>query len=91
MQGGPSHLDLFDPKKELDKHDGTTFGGDIKFDNAAEASPVLMASPWKFEKRGSAGRRSRSCCPHLGRDRRRHRAHPLDETGVTTTASRSRR
>jgi hypothetical protein len=66
MQGGPSHLDLFDPKKELEKHDGTTFGGEIKFDNAAEASSVLMASPWKFEKRGKCGTEISELLPHLG-------------------------
>jgi len=66
MQGGPSHLDLFDPKKELARHDGTTFGGEIKFDNAAEASSVLMASPWKFEKRGQCGTEISELLPHLG-------------------------
>jgi hypothetical protein len=67
MQGGPSHLDLFDPKQDLAKHDGTAFGGDIKFDNAAEASPILMASPWKFEKRGRCGTEISELLPHLGR------------------------
>src|SRR5690348_9821935 len=36
MQGGPSHLDLFDPKPELQKRHLQTFAGDLKFDNAAE-------------------------------------------------------
>ncbi|MFM7846716.1 MAG: DUF1501 domain-containing protein, partial [Planctomycetota bacterium] len=35
MQGGPSHLDLFDPKPELAKRHLTKFDGDIKYDNAA--------------------------------------------------------
>src|SRR3982751_6550112 len=34
MQGGRSHLDLFDPKPELMKRDGEKFTGDIKYDNA---------------------------------------------------------
>ena len=55
MQGGPSHLDLFDPKPVLDKHDGAKFEGEIKYDNAAEASALLMASPWKFRKHGQCG------------------------------------
>src|SRR5947209_12648391 len=38
MQGGPSHIDLFDPKPELTKRSGEKFSGDIKYDNAAEAS-----------------------------------------------------
>src|SRR5438128_1931954 len=55
MQGGPSHLDLFDPKPELDRLNGTKFLGEVKIDNAAQASSVLMASPWKFQKRGQCG------------------------------------
>jgi len=67
MQGGPSHLDLFDPKPELVKHDGTAFGGDVKYDNAAESSPILMASPWKFEKRGRCGTEISELLPYIGR------------------------
>ncbi|MEO6788613.1 MAG: DUF1501 domain-containing protein [Chthoniobacteraceae bacterium] len=55
MQGGPSHIDLFDPKPELDKRDGQKFTGDIKFDDAAHASTRLMASPWKFQQHGQCG------------------------------------
>ncbi len=66
MQGGPSHLDLFDPKPELAKFDGTVHKGDIKFDNAAEASSVLMASPWKFERRGDCGTEISELLPATG-------------------------
>src|SRR5690606_9532835 len=38
MQGGPSHLDMFDPKPELQRLDGKPFPGTIKYDNAAQAS-----------------------------------------------------
>ena len=55
MQGGPSHMDLFDPKPELDKLDGKPFPGKIKYDNAAQASTTVLASPWKFAKRGQCG------------------------------------
>ena len=30
MQGGPSHIDLFDPKPELNKLDGQKFPGKVK-------------------------------------------------------------
>ena len=50
MQGGPSHIDLFDPKPELTKRHLQTFTGDIKYDNAAEASAKLFGSPWKFSQ-----------------------------------------
>ncbi|WP_435022315.1 DUF1501 domain-containing protein [Tundrisphaera sp. TA3] len=55
MQGGPSHHDLFDPKPVLQKLDGKTYDGEIKRDNAGEASARLLASPWKFGKHGSCG------------------------------------
>ena len=47
MQGGPSHLDLFDRKPELEKRHLTPFEGEIKYDNAAESSAKLFAGPWK--------------------------------------------
>src|SRR5688572_6523958 len=34
MQGGPSHVDLFDPKPKLTELDGKPFPGQIKYDNA---------------------------------------------------------
>jgi hypothetical protein len=55
MQGGPSHLDLFDPRAQMAKYDGKAFPGTIKYDNAAEASAKVMASPWKFRKHGHSG------------------------------------
>lgn len=55
MQGGPSHLDMFDPKPELKKYDGKKFPGTIKYDNAAQASSKVLASPWKFRKHGESG------------------------------------
>ena len=65
MQGGPSHLDLFDPKPELAKRSGQSFTGDIKYDNAAEASAKLFAGPWKFEKRGQCGMELSELVPGL--------------------------
>lgn len=55
MQGGPSHLDLFDPKPVLQKMDGKEYDGDIKYDNAAQASSKILGSPWKFKKHGQCG------------------------------------
>jgi hypothetical protein len=55
MQGGPSHIDLFEPKPVLKKYDGKAFPGRIKYDNAAEASSKVLASPWKFLRRGRSG------------------------------------
>lgn len=66
MQGGPSHLDLFDPKPELTKRNGTTFSGEIKYDNAGQASAKLFASPWKFGPRGACGMELSELVPCLG-------------------------
>ena len=66
MQGGPSHLDLFDPKPELAKRHLQDFTGDIKYDNAADASTKLFASPWKFRKHGQCGMELSELLPCLG-------------------------
>ena len=66
MQGGPSHLDMFDPKPLLHKWDGKAFPGEIKYDNAAQASSKVMASPWKFTRHGQCGMELSELVPHLG-------------------------
>lgn len=65
MQGGPSHLDLFDPKPEMNKWDGQTFPDQIKYDNAAQASSKVLASPWKFRRNGECGMEMSELLPHL--------------------------
>ena len=65
MQGGPSHIDLFDPKPELTKRDGQAYPGDIKYDNAAQASATMLGSPWKFQKHGQCGTELSELLPYL--------------------------
>ncbi len=55
MQGGPSQVDLLDPKPELNRLDGQKFPGTIKYDNAAQASSRVLGSPWKFRQHGECG------------------------------------
>jgi hypothetical protein len=66
MMGGPSQMDLFDPKPMLDKHDGQAFPGELKFDNVAEASSKVFGSPWKFAPRGECGMELSELLPCLG-------------------------
>ncbi|HEX4129023.1 MAG TPA: DUF1501 domain-containing protein [Pirellulales bacterium] len=66
MQGGPSHIDLFDPKPELDRLNGQKFPGEVKYDNAAEASSKVLASPWKFRRYGDCGMEMSELLPHIG-------------------------
>ncbi|MDG2126192.1 MAG: DUF1501 domain-containing protein [Verrucomicrobiales bacterium] len=65
MQGGPSHIDLFDPKPELEKYDGQAFPGKIKYDNAAQASSKVLASPWAFERCGESGMEVSELLPYF--------------------------
>jgi hypothetical protein len=65
MQGGPSHLDLFDPKPELAKRHMQNFSGQIQYDNAAESSAKLFNGPWKFEPRGQCGMELSELLPGL--------------------------
>lgn len=66
MQGGPSHIDLFDPKPELTRLDGKDFPGEVKYDDAAGASREVMGSPWKFSKYGESGMDFSELVPHMG-------------------------
>ena len=66
MIGGPSQMDLFDPKPMLAKYDGQKFPGEIKYDNAGEASSKVLGSPWKFGKHGQCGMELSELVPHLG-------------------------
>jgi hypothetical protein len=66
MQGGPSHIDLLDPKPVLTKFDGTKYEGELHYDMAAQASATLLGSPWKFAKRGQCGTEVSELLPHLG-------------------------
>ncbi|HUG70548.1 MAG TPA: DUF1501 domain-containing protein, partial [Pirellulaceae bacterium] len=65
MQGGPSQVDLFDPKPILNKLDGQKFPGTIKYDNAAQASSKVLGSPWRFEPRGECGTEISELLPHI--------------------------
>ena len=55
MQGGPSQIDLLDPKPALNRLDGQQFPGTIKYDNAAQASSKVLGCPWSFARYGESG------------------------------------
>jgi hypothetical protein len=64
MGGGPSHMDMYDPKPLLNQYDGKLFPGDIKYDNAGGATKVVMGSPFKFKKHGQCGTEISELLPH---------------------------
>lgn len=64
MHGGPSHVDTFDYKPELQKRDGER----LPFAPAANLDakkPTLMASPWKFAPHGESGMQISELFPHV--------------------------
>jgi hypothetical protein len=66
MQGGPSHIDLFDPKPEMAKWDGKKYPGEVNYDMANQASDKVLAPLWKFHKHGQCGMELSELLPHLG-------------------------
>jgi hypothetical protein len=65
MHGGPSHVDLLDPKPELTKHQGKDYPGDVVFSFVNRASKKLLGSPWKFARHGRSGTEVSELLPHL--------------------------
>ncbi len=56
MDGGPSHVDTFDPKPALAKHQGKPIGeGAVTKRSQSNANRVWLGSPWEFKKRGESG------------------------------------
>ncbi len=64
MHGGPSHVDLFDPKPELTKNSGKEYKGDVQYSFVNRASKKLFGSPWKFAKHGKCGTEVSELLPH---------------------------
>ncbi|NQV25145.1 MAG: DUF1501 domain-containing protein, partial [Rhodopirellula sp.] len=66
MNGGPSQMDLLDPKPELDRHHGEDYfkqiAGEVEFPDAAGS---LMRSPFKFAQHGECGQWVSELMPHL--------------------------
>jgi Protein of unknown function (DUF1501) len=65
MHGGPSHMDLLDPKPELSKRNGQEYQGEVVYSFTNRASKKLLGSPWKFAKRGECGTEVSELLPHL--------------------------
>jgi hypothetical protein len=66
QNGGPSQMDLFDPKPELTKRSGQVHDTKVEtFQKGSEANK-LLASPFKFHRRGRCGMELSEVIPHLG-------------------------
>jgi|TARA_B100000809_G_scaffold266658_2_gene330548 hypothetical protein len=66
MDGGPSHVDTFDPKPELKKREGQAIGSAaVSRLSQSTADRVWLGSPWKFKQRGASGLWVSDLLPHL--------------------------
>ena len=66
MNGGPSHMDLFDPKPVLDQHDGQSFFDKVFGDlQSPQAAGGLLRSPFQFKQHGKSGTWVSELMPHL--------------------------
>ena len=64
MSGGPSHVDLFDPKPRL----ATDNGKPLPFEKPKlerTRTGNLLGSPWKFARHGASGTEVSELLPHL--------------------------
>jgi hypothetical protein len=67
MNGGPSQVDLFDPKPALVKHAGSAPSRDIVNQiEFADQIGVMMPSPFGFKRYGKCGMEMTELMPHLG-------------------------
>lgn len=62
MNGGPSHIDLFDHKPKLADLEGRSTA-----DSAIAGNKGLMPSPFKFQRHGESGLWFSELCPHLAK------------------------
>ncbi len=66
MNGGPSQMDLFDPKPALDQHHGEPYFSKIagEVENVKDAG-ALMRSPFQFAQQGDCGMWVSDALPHI--------------------------
>lgn len=66
QNGGPSQMDLFDPKPELKKRDGLVHDVRVEMFQKGSEDNKLLASPFEFKPRGHCGMEMSEVIPHLG-------------------------
>src|SRR5207245_9303214 len=63
QHGGPSQMDLFDPKPELNKRDGQDHPDKLEIHFEKQAGKLLK-SPFAFQKQGQCGMELSELLPH---------------------------
>src|SRR5207253_9143120 len=66
QHGGPSQVDLFDPKPELTKRHGQPYSGEMETHFHTQRGK-LLASPFKFQRCGDSGMELSELLPYTGR------------------------
>ena len=64
QNGGPSQMDLFDPKPELTKRAGQPLPGGVEIHQPNNVN-TLLASPFTFKKHGQCGMDVSEMLPHI--------------------------
>lgn len=69
MNGGPSQMDLFDPKPVLDRMDGQPYPGNVEeIGNTGTADiGVMLGGQYKFAQHGKSGMWMSDALPHLSK------------------------
>lgn len=65
MDGGPSHVDTFDPKPMLKKHEGEKVGKHSTNALYSDPNRMWLPSPWEFRQRGESGLWVSDLFPHI--------------------------
>jgi hypothetical protein len=66
QNGGPSQMDLFDPKPALTRLDGRVHGEQVEMFQRGSEQNRLLASPFRFRRYGRCGVEMSEVIPHLG-------------------------
>lgn len=66
MNGGPSQMDLFDPKPALEKYAGQSFPGDVEEIGNQSTGNIgsVMPTPFRFAQHGKSGAWMSDALPH---------------------------
>ena len=66
QNGGPSQVDLFDPKPELQKRSGQRHPQQVESFQPGSQANLLMGSAFRFRKHGECGMELSELLPHIG-------------------------
>ena len=66
QNGGPSQMDLFDPKPALNRHAGSVFRDKVEMFQPGSEANQLLGTPYKFARHGQCGMELSEALPHIG-------------------------